>query len=787
MNRSISSEFTDKFCVYYREPVGEDCRSAMKRILTVLLLLLSAIAFAISYVNTGAAQLSQMQNATTAVGQPFVISNDPRLADPGKMYSVLLSAALDTQVNVFRTSVGFTPENRPQVTQYILLTGGTHVFDAFRLKKGRWLTPADTQSTNQFLSTVGTKDPNEVGVLRDFGGDDLVKIRGLRDAFDSLPVAGQYIVESSNPSSFGRFLDLLAKKATQPNGDLAAPFSATDFKASQGAFQGVVERNYARLLNAVQYLIIFLTTMLLLYNLLHGAKSAGVMKLHGFGTMRVWYEVSGRLLLTVLSISALLSVFATSFVPDATAGFLVSVLTSLVSASLIMLGASLLTCLYIERIKVSDSVKNRKDIRGIFAVNTVIKTICSILLIVVGAGLWLQYSNVASEREKLGNWSKTRNYGLFYPTSLGNDVIEAQTGQPGPTVAEIYQLYPVLNKMGSLFIDSANYEPAALSAPSEPTYIRSLQVNPNYLKAFPLRDASGQIIDIPETTSDWIVLVPEKYQVRQREMLAYFQGGRTGSSTQEGAFQAAKVIFDREVPPSLIHQRVKIVWMANHQKVFSFSPLVFPSKNNVITDPVIQVMTSANSLGIDRANMMTGGVGSALKVRLVGGDTASTIKMLAPTLKSLRLDDNLRYLVTMDEYVLQQLQSLKEGIRNVTIAAIALGIGMLVLVTQNLAILFYRYSRKVVVRRLFGLRFRRTYREFLLVFATIWGFQLVGALAANRLGSSPFSTPTFSSVASDQVVLAIVAAIILVELVFSIGVLIFIEKRSLIRVLKGEF
>ncbi len=759
----------------------------MKRILTVLLFLLSAVAFAITYVNTGAAQLSKMQYAATAVGQPFAISNDPRLADPEKTYAALLSAALDTQVNVFRTSVGFTSENRPQVTQYILLTSGTHVFDAFSLEKGRWLTPADTQSTNRFLSTVGSKDPSEVGILRDFGGDDLVNVRGLRAAFASLPAAGQYIVESSNPSSFGRFLNLLAQKATQREGDSAKPFSAADFKASQGAFQGIVDRNYARLLNAVQYLIIFLATMLLVYKLLHGAKTAGVMKLHGFDTIRVWYEVSGRLLLIVLSISALLSVFATLFVPNATAGFLVSVLTSLASASLVMLGASLLTCLYIERIKVSDSVKNRKDIRGIFAVNTAIKTICSILLIVVGAGLWLQYSNVASERDKLGNWENTRNYGLFYPTSLGNDVIEAQTGQAGPTVAEIYRLYPVLNKMGALFIDSANYEPAALSAPTVPASIRSIQVNPNYLKAFPLRDASGQIIDIPETTSDWIVLVPAKYKARQGEILAYFQRGRTGNTTQQGAYQAEKAIFDREAPPSFVHQRVKIVWMANNQQVFSFNPLVFSSKNNLITDPVIQVMTSANSLGIDRANMMTGSVGSALKVRLVGGDTASTLKMLAPTLKSLRLDDNLRYLVTMNEYVLQQLQSLEEGLRNVAIAAIALGIGMLVLVTQNLAILFYRYSRKVVVRRLFGLGFKSTYREFLLVFATIWGFQLVGALAANRMGSSPFSTPTFSSIASDQVVFAIAATIILIELVFSIGVLIFIEKRSLIRVLKGEF
>jgi hypothetical protein len=235
------------------------------------------------------------------------------------------------------------------------------------------------------------------------------------------------------------------------------------------------------------------------------------------------------------------------------------------------------------------------------------------------------------------------------------------------------------------------------------------------------------------------------------------------------------------------HQGISIIWMQDNQAVFSFNPLVYPDHGNNIVDPFIQVMTSANSLGIDRANMLSGGGGTAMKIRLLGGDTVRTLQDLLPTLKRLKLDDNLPYLVTMDEYVSQQIAALDNGIRSVAIAGIALVVGLLVLAVQSLSILFERYSRRITVRRLFGAGFMRTYREPLLIFAAVWSFQLVGALVANRLGLNPFSTATFSSVAGDGIVVGIAACVAAMEVLFSAGVLTFIESRSVVRVLKQEF
>lgn len=297
------------------------------------------------------------------------------------------------------------------------------------------------------------------------------------------------------------------------------------------------------------------------------------------------------------------------------------------------------------------------------------------------------------------------------------------------------------------------------------------------------------LVDITESTTDWVVLAPVSDKPRQAQLLNYFQRGRTGTGTgaQQGASQAEQSIFGRRTPPRLTHQQVRIVWLADHQQVFSFNPKVAPGNRNLVTDPILEVMTLANSLGIDRANAITGSSDTALKLRLRDADTAATQQALAPTLRDLRLDDNLRHLVTMNEYVLLELQHLQDGVRDVAIAAVALLVGMLVLIAQSLTVIFDRYSRKIVVRRLFGLGFRRTYREFLRLFGVIAVVQTVGALIANAVGLSPFSTATSSGAVSPLVVLGVSAAVVAAELLFSTAVLTVIEKRNVVRVLKGEF
>jgi bacteriocin-associated integral membrane protein len=757
----------------------------MKWIIVALLILLSATAAATEYVNTDNAQRQAVQHAAVVVGQPFKIPSDPRIEDPETTYAAIRSAADDARVNVFRTAVGYTTDDRPQVTQYALLSTDTRLFDAFEIRDGRWLAPEDTDHPERFLATVATGDPDQVGLLGDFGGNDLVFVRGLRTAFDSLPVAATYVVEASDQASFDRFMNSLAQGLSKV-GDGTAGFTAATFESDGGRFAGYTT-GFAPVLSGVQFLIVFFTALFLAFQVLHEAKKAGVMKLHGHGAIDVWFALAGRLILITVAASLATALAASRLIPGATADFTISVGSAIVRTFAVMLAASLVACAYIARARISDTIKNRKDTRGVFVLNTLVKVGCSVLLTAVGAGLWLQYANAANEREKLGNWERARGYGIFYPASVGNDLIELQTGGLATTEAEVHELYPVLNTRGALYIDASPYGRGAQARPLPPGSYRSIEVNVNYLKQFPLVDVSGRTIEISEDTSDWIVLVPIRLRDHELEIRDYFQLRRTGSQGVQGVVQADEAMFDRPAPPQVAKQGISIIWLQDGQTVFSFDPQVNPNDGNVIIGPIVEVMTTANSVGVDRLNMVTGGGSTALKMHLVEGDTVRTLDDLAPTLRLLKLDDNLRNLVTMDEYVSQQIARLDEGLRSILIAGVAILVGLLVLTVQSALILFERYSRRITIRRLFGAGFMRTYREPLAILGAIWSVQVIGALVANRLGLNPFSTSTSASVADDRIVLAIAVAVVLAEWLFSSTVLTFVEKRGLVRVLKQEF
>ena len=107
---------------------------------------------------------------------------------------------------------------------------------------------------------------------------------------------------------------------------------------------------------------------------------------------------------------------------------------------------------------------------------------------------------------------------MFYPVYSGDDLRAIQAGLPGDTTAEVFGPYPILNRMGSLFVEATDYEQGVLVAPGVPGRIRSIKVNPNYLRAFPLNDSAGHRVAVPETTSNWVLLVPERYRSKRRSI-----------------------------------------------------------------------------------------------------------------------------------------------------------------------------------------------------------------------------------------------------------------------------
>ena len=160
------------------------------------------------------------------------------------------------------------------------------------------------------------------------------------------------------------------------------------------------------------------------------------------------------------------------------------------------------------------------------------------------------------------------------------------------------------------------------------------------------------------------------------------------------------------------------------------------------------------------------------------------LRTLEPELKRLKLDDNLKHLITVEQFVLQQIYDLQKWMNHLLLISLGLIAGLLILVVQNLTIFFNKYQRKFIVRRLFGIGFFRTYKEYILLFSVTWAFQLLISFFVNRAGAYIHFIGKLNEVA-DIKLFAVAAGLILFELAASVMVLVIIEQKNKVKVLKG--
>lgn len=766
----------------------------MKKMLVLLVLLSSFFSFSTSYNQIDREELEKVNHLENGVAMQFVIPKDIHLSDPDRIYPFLCQAANQFQVNILRSNIHYQSDDQVEILKYVFLTGDTHFFDVFRLKSGRLLTPEDTQQANSFMCTTSTGDPTQIGVVKDFGGNNLITIKSLKNSYEQFPVDGPYFAEAPNREVFHAFVNCFANKVNQYYKDqLTEPFLYGDFvktSTSGGtATGGAVVGSPIGYLSYINYLVYLVILILLIYYIFNESKRIGIIKMHGISNLYLWFIIAGKLITILFGITTLITLLAALCIKDTCIQFVISILINQLKAYGIMLALSLVAYLYISRIKVVNALKNRKDTNGIFALNTLLKAGCSVLLVLTCLTLWNQISVIHAKQQTLKNWECSKDYGVFYPLYIRDEERKINDGA-GPRADIEDELYLLLNRMGALLINTHMYDQQELLLNKDWDGILSISVNPNYLREFPVYDLQQQPVQVSEDNSDWILLVPEKYHDREEEILSFFKKDRTGGKNSEGVYQEGVYQHEerckRVVPDRVRNQQLKIIWLANEQQIFSFNPNVFPQENNMIIDPIIRVVTEQNSVVTDRSSILGGGATDPLKMKLIDRDTLKTYQTLVPELKELRLDDNLKYLVTVDQFILQEIYHLQEAMNQFLLISLGLLAGLLFLVVQNLVIFFNKHQYRFIVRRLFGAGFFKTYKEYFWLFSAAWVLQiLICFIVRWRINVGMMPALGMIPKTIDASLIFTAAGLIAFELAASIIALGVIERKNKTRVLKG--
>lgn len=389
----------------------------------------------------------------------------------------------------------------------------------------------------------------------------------------------------------------------------------------------------------------------------------------------------------------------------------------------------------------------------------------------------------ATETEVAG-WSDTRDYGVLYPRKPGDDGDDLISPTRPNTMwpALLRDLYPILDQAGAIFIDAGEYREGTPPPPIRLLPVQPITVNLNYLARYPILGEDQQPIAVDPAETAWVVAVPAQYKAQQPEIEAYLLKSRRGAPGYEGAFQFQERVYGMPPPESLRDQEVRIIWTAPDQELFSFDSQVNRSGGNMILDPIVKIMTPANSLPIDRINGISSPNG-AVKV-FTGGDPAGTYADLLPTLQRLGLDDNLPNLVFANEAPLLRIDQAEAETRISQAAAVTIALVMLALGAASAAMIVARLRRVLIVRRLHGFTAARRNRELILAagISTLGMLVVAGlALLADSAGYAPASLKgiaegdvTAIAVRLGAVILALAGA----ELVLALAIATITQRRT---------
>ncbi len=361
------------------------------------------------------------------------------------------------------------------------------------------------------------------------------------------------------------------------------------------------------------------------------------------------------------------------------------------------------------------------------------------------------------------------DYAVFYPLSAGDDREEFETGGGDDSAITIARdLYPDLEADGALFVDAANYRPDMPWDPTSPWPARPIRVNTNYLAQYPLLDEGGAPVRVEDTEQAWVVAVPEQYKPLDPAFEEYLQQLRTGDGRVEGAVQANERIVGEPAPPDLARQGVRILWLASGQDVVTLDSVDDSGGGRTVADPVVEIMTPANSLVVDRLNAITGEPDSPLKVP-VDGDPDLVLDSLDPTLQRLGLDDNLQHLGTGTEAPVIQVGGVSVGVGAMLVIAVLalLATGLLDLALVATAADGTR--RAALAHRLGRLGFARPRQQWRAVLGWTWLAQTFLAAAATAVLLLAFQG--FGDLSGIVLTFAAVAvAVVVLEAIFVFAV-----------------
>ncbi|MBU5591638.1 DUF1430 domain-containing protein [Clostridium sp. MSJ-4] len=639
--------------------------------------------------------------------------------------------------------------NDSKYIDYIMFAN-SDIFKNIKLNNGRFMNDFESES-NKYLSTKKTNDENQIGQICDFTGKNYFEIRTLKSKLDSNIFSRNFYITMPNKSDFEKFVKDLNLEGihliNSGNDTLNDP-----------------DNSAYKIISVVCY---FVMVLLIVYNILNSYKSIAIEKMLGFNKKNILakrifpiikIEILSILITTLILILINFKVYNLYFFNFLNK--LLQIYAVMIIASIILIS---LPFMFINFIKISNMLKNKKPIKFIIYFNTFIKIIFTVIFIVLSINCYSKYQIIKSSFSySYENWEKTREYYIVPEMQTTTNIGDPYNLEYRQKEKELYYTF---NKSGSILADFRSfmpgyYEKEKSSANNETYKIDTITINPNYLKENKVLDENNNRVNILENDKEYILLVPEKYHSKEKEIIEYNEFIKEGYNSKEEEI--------KNKPKSIVaKQNIKIIWIKDNQKFFSYLIDVNPVDGNMVSDPIARVLTESNG-DLSDYSVLFGFKSNPFKIKV--GDSSNSIETILDNIKKY-FDFNIYRFPVFSLYssVQEQIRNTKQNIQFMILIMLILFIGIMTIILQNVINYFEQNKVRLAIQKFHGYKKISKYKSYFIGIFLNWILvSVISILIIKSVKIFPF-----------------IVILIIIEYIISFLFLNFVETRKVIKVTKG--
>lgn len=663
---------------------------------------------------------------------PSTMSGLPRK----EQYEMLAKATDGTMSSIFFTRIDRSSK-KEKIIKYIYTMKDDYI-DKINLSSGKKLDKT-MMNTNYFLSTENTGDKNQIGVIESSSDDFIFEVRTLNNMLtDGLKFKGFCTM------SFPR-----NKTIEEHMNQLCGIYGVSKIENNKAE---IIDKVNSKNLKYI-YILFSILSLLVLYDILNSYKKIGIKKLVGYSNLDIWKEDIFKFLIIQIGSIIVSTVFMSIFLVDKYNGAYLKFLKKLALNYFFITIAIMIIIsipyVYIQTIKMSSILKNKRQTKEILIFNNLIKVGLIIGFIILLNIQSMNYNKLeAVYNGYYKHWEDVGNYVVLHLEAL-----DSETASTEKYLKRQQELYKKLNAKGAIVAEFVMYTTESKDLNSNvQSYKLPATINPNYLKKFPIYDYEGRRISISEKNKNWIVLIPYKFKNKEKEIRQYYQSWK-----------------DKDTDKNNMAGELEIIWTKSNQEYFSYNVNVNPKGGNYVKDPIVLVGTETGLYPYWNSFIFNI-EGDPVKVKINKGISPYT--QIKPIINSLGIDSSSLRINYADEEIVSINNKYKSMIKFLLIGFITISMMLVIIVTQSLLNFFEQYKKIIYIRSFHGYKSFHKYEECLQIITVSWMAILIISIILNK--------------ASLSIILGITLVGFVFECLLSIIFLNLITKKRFTKVMKGE-